>query len=168
MSHSKEERQANVDLALNLFMKELGTKWIQTYLIDPNDGNYADILATTWGELSDRYQYVHKAIGYLCVLTPAGWMTGLDLSGVLGTEEFNRQVGELCACLKRRVKGRKEPALITLEDVASETSLPTGFIANLIDADYINLELRRYSASWAGGFQGTLLVVPTNSGLEWL
>jgi hypothetical protein len=168
MSHSKAERQANVDLALKLFMERLGTKWIQTFLIDPNCGDFEDLFSTTWSELTDRYYYINKAIGHLYVLTSAGWMKGLELTGVLGSSTFNDQVGELCACLKRRVKGRNQPALATLEDVATETKLPAGFISNLIDADYINLSLKRYSASWAKGFEGTLLIVPTNFGLEWL
>ena len=169
MSYSKEERQANVDYAMNLFFTKLGNQWIRTFFIDPTHADFSEICPTTWGELTERYSYIKALLGGdLYALTPSGWLKCLEFRAIPKTPEFQRDVGKLCASLKDYIKGRKESALVTVEALAAETNLPAGFICNLMDADFINLELRRYSASWASGLEGRMLVIPTNCGLEWL
>lgn len=168
MSLSKTERQANVDLALDLFLTELETEWIRTFTIDPENTTYSGIFSTTWGELTERYQYLQRTQGVynLYTLTPGGWFTAMKQSGYLDGSEFKGLVGKLSASLKARVKGRREPALVEISTVADEINIARGIIANIIDVRYIDNDLKRYGCSWASGFEGRLIVVPTHFGLE--
>ena len=50
--------------------------------------------------------------------------------------------------------------------IANETGIPNGLLANIIDAMLIEYVLNRHGAGWARGFDGKLILVPINLGLE--
>ena len=170
MSHSKEERQANVNLAIELLFERLGNQWIREVYFDSNDGALAALYPTTWLELTERYYFLTQEDDEptLYQLTTAGWVEGLKRKQLLNHPDFLATVGELCSALKRSVKGRSEDALVEFDEIVKETKLPKGLLCNIIDADIIDYELKRYGAKWRRSFEGRLLDVPLNFGLEWL
>jgi hypothetical protein len=167
MSHSNADREANIELALKLFLEQLGDHWIKTSLIDPNASTYSDIYQTTWMELENRC-LIAQSIVYQFVLTGYGWEKALALTGKRN-DTTREQIGRICQSLKLRVKGRANPAgveFVTIQDIKGDTGLSEGFISNIIEAKLIEQWLNREGAHWADGFDGRMVVVPLNFGLD--
>ena len=168
MSLSKTERQANIDIALKLQMEEVGERSIRQVFIDPTSDAYRDIHETTWIELQHRGVIRRSVLQYFS-LSGYGWRTALELTEQNNNYDTRVKLGRMCSSLKAAVKGRSNPAgvaLVSAQDVAVETGLELGFVANVIDGELIDYWLKRHGAIWADGWEGQMLAVPLDFGLE--
>jgi hypothetical protein len=162
LSLSVRQRLDNVDLALSLLLREAEGKWFIHAFVGRGDPAFAEILATTWEELHRR-RYIAQIRLNLFVLTGYGWRIALEKANK--KNEFNEDLGLLCASLKARVVGRTCPAVANVEDLAKETGLPDYFIRNAIDGELIRRWLNRHAAKWADRqFHGTLIAIPIDFG----
>lgn len=151
MSHSKEQRLENVHLALKSLQQSMGTAFVSTYAFDST--KMEGIFPTTWTGMRDHYKYVENAPGFnhLYKLTAAGWAEALRVEGVVGKPEFKKELGQLCRFMKDQVKGRSE-------DVTMNSTI--------IEAKLIESEMGRYGAKLMKEFNGAIVVIPANFGLE--
>jgi hypothetical protein len=167
MTLSREERDANVKLALQLMLDKMGDEWANAVYFDRHDSVFENILDTTWKELKDSH-YVDDAIGFQRSyrLTSFGWVAALKCSGLLGSRELSECVGRLAAALKRFVEGRHQGKYVSVEEVAVMSGLPEGFVANAIDSSLIEVVLTRQGASWVYRNRGLLINVPITVGFN--
>lgn len=166
MSHSKEQRLANVHLALKSIKQLMGQEFVSKYAFDST--KIEGIFPTTWTDMRDHYGYVENVTGFthLYRLKASGWVEALRVEGVVGTPEFKKELGQLCRYMKDRVKGRSEDVTLNVQDIAAATGIPTGTISTIIEAKLIESEMGRYGAKLVKEFNGGLVVIPANFGLE--
>jgi hypothetical protein len=169
MSLSKEERLANVEYALSLFVKDIGDTYYKEAFITPDGDNYQKLFPTTWHELLGRRYIKQPYSTNHYILTEAGWIWGLRFAGIYDDEVFRKRLGNVSRALKDRVKGRSEAALATAYDIAQSSGEPVGFVQSVIDSDILRALFNRVSAEWHKGTNGsTVIYIPPNFGLELL
>ena len=166
MSLSKENRTENIELALILIFKALGSQSIRMFPINRSDPRYSDVFPTTWLELIQRGHVSDSKMRPFYVLTATGWTACLELNGILEHSKFKEVLGVLCANLKNALDGRHQQAIASVADIARISGLDEGVISNIIDARLIEQCLNRYGAEWVPKLEGKLLRVPANFGLE--
>ena len=164
MSRSEQEQIENLELALSLVLRAVGSNPIRQYLLRPDNANYKDIHQTTWLDLRELGYLKAAAIGNFCVLSPSGWVAALERTGTIADPTFKDGLGKLCRYLKDTVKGRYQPALVYVNVIANAIGLPDGIISNIIDAKLIELWLGRTGVDWASGFETKMIAVPITFG----
>ena len=76
MSHSTEDRIANLEYALKLFVRDVGDTYYDAGFITPGgDVEYDQIFPTTWRELTDKF-YLRQVFHGTFKITSYGWITG--------------------------------------------------------------------------------------------
>ncbi len=147
MSVSKTEREANIKLALNLMMLNLGEPY-EWQDHEATTKKFADVFQTTWDELVERGLAVPS--GHDCYqLTGPGWIAGLKASGQFDDPQFREKAGRLSRALKARVKGRHDFGYANRAELADETGLSEFFVYDAIDSQLLR-ELFSYTdATWA-------------------
>jgi hypothetical protein len=99
--------------------------------------------------------------------TAAGWLAALEACGASGTEEYQERLGRILAAMKRHVKGRREPAVVELRQLASESREPEGLIFNVIDSGAsTSTRSERTGATWYRNERGRLVEIPVDFNLE--
>ena len=167
MSLSKAGRQENVNRALRLLMDGVGERWIKKALIHAQSDPYKSVHETTWADLRNQ-DLIQDAGAGSVHLTGQGWEDGLRSTGRDNPDTLVR-VERIYQGLRTIVAGRSKPAEsapVRLGDVASATGLQSGFIANVIEARLIESWLNRRGATWASGFEGRMILVPPDFGVE--
>lgn len=107
-----------------------------------DDFALAQPLRTTIGELKDA-GYI-KQIAQLgssttpFMLTLAGWVKAQELSGRFASDEFNERRGRLCATLKQFVAGRHARAIVHIDHVVAQSSLPFDWVWNMLEANVLH------------------------------
>jgi hypothetical protein len=168
MSLAARERIDNLDYALKLLTKEIGDNWLESVHFEPGGTpEYDAILATTWADLESKMYIRSKLNGYVYGMTPYGWITGILKVGTNTTGHFEERIGRLSAVLKDLVKGRNSPQYPFVKGVAAESSVPEGFICNVVDSRLFESILKRRGAEWQSvKGRGQLMKVPIDFGLE--
>jgi hypothetical protein len=163
MTLSRNDLSANRELALRIIGEHCGSVAIgEGYTKD--QPHFQPILDNTWEALADD--------GYICVvsnwhfkLTPSGWIKALEATGKFCDEQMKRDLGILSARLKRRVKGRKKPAVVGTDEIVKETRLQHYWVVNAISSHLLELCLKRTGADWAPDDENqTLIEVPRGFG----
>ena len=123
MSIAKQDREENHKTALQLMLQTLGDGAIDTTLFQTDNAPFAgNVLRTTWEELVTQGCVAEVAGRYR--LTPKGWLAALEACGASGTKQFQERLGRILAAMKRHVKGRRDPAVIELQQLAAESGEP--------------------------------------------
>jgi hypothetical protein len=164
---SGTDGQSNIDIALKLFVEAAGEQWIRVVLLDPASDAYRDIHETTWRLLRDRH-LIRQLFLQRFALTGDGWRTALELTKQNENNDTQVSLGRICTILRAAVRassGGDGTALVRTEDVAAETGLACGFIANVIEGELIDHWLNRHGAAWMDGLEGRMILVPPNFGL---
>ena len=164
MTVSKNEREENHRVAFRLMLQELGDRAIDTTFFDssrpPFEGR---VLRTTWEEL-DRQGNVQRMGSSLYRLTPKGWLIGLEILGTSKSSEFMERLGRLLAAVKAHVKGRRESATVSLQQLAEESKEAEGWIFNVIDSRASSTGSDRKGADWME--RGRLVSIPVDFNLK--
>jgi|SRR5579872_138387 len=169
MSLSREERIANLEYALKVFVRDVNDNWIRHVHITPGGDEYDVIFETTWKELISRIFLEELSMPGYFFLTGHGWLTGLELLGRKTDKDFRERVGRLFKTFKDEVKGRHEDAFIFIEDAATRSGLPTGLIANVIESKMCEYWFGMHGAHWESyKGRGCGIIIPLNFGLELL
>lgn len=106
------------------------------------------IVRTTWEDLL-RSGYVANVLDNVYRLTARGWLYCLELADAAKSPAFMERFGRILAALKRRVKGRVEPAILSPRELAEEVHEPFGWIFNVIDSKAASdLNSGRIGATW--------------------
>jgi len=169
MTISKEKRLANLAEALEVILAKLGDLAVNRLLFKLDEPAFEEILSTTWAALEDKnFIKVSRYFGGggHFFLTSHGWLVAMEASGQLSSDEFCQKLGSVMQTLKGLVKGRGKIALAHCENVASEASVPPGFVWNIIDSNAIMLISNRIGAGWAENGQGRVIRVPVDFGHE--
>jgi hypothetical protein len=162
MTDSPEARRENFDEALIGFLNALGSRSLRSFDINPSD--YPGVWLTTWTELTTQGLLEDFNIQVdMYRLTGSGYLEALRVSGSSGEPQFQENLGSLCKVLKDSLKGRREFALISFQDVVARSRLSEAFVENAIDADLIGNILGRTGARWDG--QCLVIRVPHDFGL---
>ena len=163
MSISGEARRSDALALLGLLLANLGDAAIDCTFFDRRD-ILANVQETSWEELCSEGLLVKKTDS-LYLLTANGWSDALIRAGVTSTNDFEQRVGSLARLLKDRVKGRHEPAVVPFDDIVQSSSLPSGWVFNVIDSHLIGLLHGRRDASWFEGARGRVVEIPRDFGL---
>jgi len=164
VSLSRENRITDIRRALDLMLKELGPRAIDTVQFDPTRPPFDGIQSTTWLELSrsnyvDREQYF-GGVNYR--LTGKGWLAGIETVGEL--DDLKRRMAPVVSELKRKVKGRRNLAFEYLDILAVSANVSVDFAYNMIESDAIAKVLGRHGVRWE--HPGKLIRIDEDFGLE--
>jgi hypothetical protein len=166
VSLSKQDRENDKALALQLMLKGIGENRINMSFFDTARPPLNVIRKTSWVELQQE-QYVAPLFGLSrYALTGAGWLRALRHTGKTKDPVFQRDVGKLFATLKKQVKGRERDGMVTLAAAAQESGLSESWIFNAIESNLLEYEFQKKGAKWCQGFEGTMIFVPVTFGLE--
>ena len=161
------DRQENVNRVLRLLMEDVGERWIKMALIDPRSGIYRAVGEATWADLKGQHLIEDAKAG--CIfLSGQGWEAGARLAGRDNPETLEN-LDRICKSIKSGVAGRSSRATgvpVRLGKVCSHTGLSAGFVANVIESGLIESWLKRRGVTWASGFEGKMILVPMDFGLE--
>jgi hypothetical protein len=166
MTLSRDDLVAGLKGTLLLMLDEVGERRISEVFFDVTKVELTYVHGTTWSVLTSKHYIAPVLNGQIYQLTSRGWAKGLELRGETATQTFRDKLGQLCAALKKHVKGRVQPALVTVENAATDSSLFDGFIFNVIEAKLIDRVLHRKGADWAKGCKGLVILVPDTFGRE--
>lgn len=169
MSYSKEQRMANAELALRRMTEKLGDRAFYEMMLETSDQALVDIFPTTFELLEEKgLAQAFRAIGWArWGLTADGWLAGIQLLGQL--EEAKQRVGPIMAAIKDCVKGRQSFVFMYSGAIAQKAGVSAGFMANVLESDFITRVLSRKSVDSARrGKPDYLLKIPIDFGLELL
>lgn len=171
MTLSKCERETNNELALKLMLEDLGDDPIYLRLFLSNDPRYEKTVGrTTWEDLT-RNEYLSLVVATEVArtyrLTPKGWLLCLELTGASKSNEFKKRLGRIIAAMKRHVKGRTSPAIVSPWELANESHEPFGLVFNVIDSRASSsLNSGRIGATWYKNQRGQLVEIPVDFNME--
>lgn len=171
MTLSKSEREKNNELALKLMFEDLGDDPLNLRVFSSNDPRYRKTVdRTTWEDLvrNDHLILAVETVG-ACIyrLTPKGWLLCLELTGASQSNEFKERLGRIIAAMKRHVKGRSAPAILSALELANESQEPFGLVFNVIDSRASSsLNSGRIGATWLKGYEGQLVEIPVLFNME--
>jgi len=162
----KEERMEKVNHVFKLLMEDVGERWIKVALINPNSGRYRGIAVSTWADLKSQH-LIHDANAGWVILSDSGWEAGLRLA-YRDNPEALEKIERIYKSIKSMSGESSLDAVIPvrLGKVASHSGLPAGFVANVIEARLIESWLKKRGVSWVSGFEGRIILVPLDFGLE--
>jgi len=168
MSLSKEEREANLKLALGLLLDALGDLYTSEMYFSESEEEFEDIYATTWTDLKRRrwIRDVSVMEEERYRLTEYGWREGIILLEKHKDIAFREKLGKLCAAMKGFVKGRRDNVIADVEDISSKSGLPSGFVQNVIDSHILEICLNVQGAEWVNNRRMYDILIPLDFGLE--
>ena len=164
MSHSEETRIKNAELALKLMVEDLGEERIYGAWFPADESPLDQTFRSAW-EYLQRQGYVRRgpALKEEYVLTPSGWLKGMELTGALRSEETLQKVQQLMAGLKEYVKDRNQEGFDLIETIAGKVGLAKGFVHNIMASCYIEQVLGRQGAE-LDSEQGHAIRIPSDFG----
>jgi hypothetical protein len=166
VSLSIEERQKEMARALQLILERLGDRKINAFSLDPTEPPFSDIHQTTWIELQEM-NYVRPLLkSSRFSLTGSGWLRALQHSGATRNRSFDRDSETLLASIKRQVKGGHGARIVMLKALARDSGLSESWIYNALESDLLEAHYGRKGATWAHGFEGSMIHVPRTFGLK--
>jgi hypothetical protein len=147
-------------------MEDVGERWIKVALINPKSDAYRGVAQTTWADLRSQ-ELIEDAKARCVLLSAHGWEMGIRSFGA-GHREWRENVGHIYKSIKSLTVRTNLDAIspVRLGRVASHAGLPAGFVANVIEARLIESWLNRRGVTWASGFEGRVILVPVDFGLE--
>jgi len=164
MTISPEARRTDAIALLAALYTTLADAPIDCTAFDPADPTFASFQRTSWDELvSEGLLSDFDASRYF--LTAKGWSEALVRANDHKSEAFELRIGQLSQSLKRKVKGRRNSALTTLEDVTIDSKLPSGWVFNALDAHLICRIHGKRDAGWLNGARGRVIEIPRDFGL---
>ncbi|MGC9972554.1 MAG: hypothetical protein ABSE56_18380 [Bryobacteraceae bacterium] len=162
MTKSREDRVANLALALKLMTEDAGENALYRIDININAERYRQIYATTWKELLDR-----GLVEYFFIdtyhLTTLGWRNGVQLMKLHEEPAFRQKMSKLAAILKDQVTGRREERYLHVSQAARITGLPEDLIYNMLESKLLDHCFNMNGATLQA--DGTI-VVPIDFGQE--
>jgi hypothetical protein len=167
MTLSKLDREENNKAALLLMFGLLGDDAIDIAIFLSDQPPFAEsVLRTTWEDLL-RSGYVAHLGGPMYRLTAKGWLYCLEVTQAANSPVFMDRFGRILAALKKRVKGRTGPALISHYELATELQEPLGWIFNVIDSRATSdLNSGRIGAGWYQNERGRLIEIPVDFNMQ--
>ncbi len=171
MTRSTKERQRNNEAALKLMYELLNDSAIDTALFEANSLPFAGtVIRTTWEDLLSN-GYVELALTdesfRVYRLTAKGWLVCLHLTNATSSSVFMARLGRLLATMKKHVKGRTTPKLVSISDIATESCEAAGWIFNVIDSRATTSStIERIGAKWFNNERGRLIEIPLNFNME--
>jgi hypothetical protein len=160
---SKEQRNENMVLALRLMLDRIGDRAVDLVFLDSDEPEFKEVFPTTWVDL-ERRGFVKRSPPYR--LTGAGWLEALHVAERLD-DEFDRDLGILCASLKSKVDGRREKAVVDVSQIVRETGLSEDWVFNVIESDAISRRYGRTGAYWhPSDRMKHVIEVPLDFGME--
>lgn len=166
MSHSPQERLANMDVALMAFIGRVQGHCFSSYSVHTIAPEFVDVFSTTWIELYNNGYLEHTSSRGYYRLTCHGWVEAIKLSGYWDSRELNVTLSLLCKNLKDRIKGRTDSVTVHIDIVATEIGVPVELLHNIIDADLFDRKLCRSGAAWASMMPKGDINVPITFGLK--
>lgn len=149
MTHWKEDRSKNEDLALRLMLEALPVD--QPYDCTDVHGDrepFLDVYHTTW-ECLERKGFVRPRGHNRYRLTGSGWIACLEVIGKSDTEEFKKNAGRLSGALRGKLGDSSVAVTVPIQDLVNETGLLESFIYNAIDSHLLFHLFQCRDASWA-------------------
>ncbi len=166
MTVGKRDREENHNRAFRLMLEQLGDQAIDSTFFDPEKIPFnGQILRTTWEELV-RQQRVALVGSSTYRLTPAGWVTAMEISGEAQAKAYQERVGKLLAAMKAHVKPRTDSAIVPLHQLSNESGEPEGWIFNIVESRPGSAGDQRIGAHWYAGEKGRLIEIPVDFNLE--
>jgi|GEM_PF-5299190 len=162
MTRSREDRVANLALALKLVAEEVGENALYRIDIDINSERYRQIYRTTWKEMLDR-----GLVEYFFIdtyhLTTVGWRKGVQLLKLNEEATFRQKMSRLAATLKDQVKERREEQYLHVSQAAQMTGLAEDLIWNMLESKLLD-----YCFNMKGAKLDTdgTIVIPIDFGQE--
>jgi hypothetical protein len=149
-------------------LKTVGEQALDRFDFPSFKAPYDQIMRTTWDEMEARgfVEVVNRWNGNTYILSGYGWYVAMKASGQTDDPEFRKRLG-VVAVLKGAIKGRRDDAVMEIDDVATKSGLPEDFIYNVIESRIIDREFNRHGAWWHPQFKpGTTIKVPVSFGSE--
>ncbi|MGA2274436.1 MAG: hypothetical protein ABSH00_12845 [Bryobacteraceae bacterium] len=162
MTKSREDRVANLLLALKLMTEDVGENALYRTDIAVDSERYRQVYGTTWKELLDR-----GLIEYFCLdtyhLTPTGWGKGVQLLKLNEDATFGQKMSKVAATLKDQVKGRRDEQYLHVSQAAQMTGLAEDLIWNMLESKLLD-----HCYNMKGAVLGTdgIIVIPIDFGQE--
>ena len=154
--------------ALALMLNILGDQPIAGMFFRIDESPLSFIKGTTWIELRER-GYVaplFSSTSSSYALTGRGFLKALEVTGIVDDEAFQRNLGQLSRVLKSNVKGRGQPALVSVGTVVAESELSQAFVYNCIEGKVLDRVFKRRGADWASSFNGVIIIAQSTFGQE--
>jgi len=161
MTLARQERTANFKLALTTLLEAVGDYALAEVLFDPNA--HPDILKTTWEDL-EKIALIEPLPTGKYLLTGRGWTAALLTTGTQNEPWFKDRLSKLFSAMKKLVKGRHEPAIVVMRVLVETTTLPEGWIFNIIEGKYLEEVAKRRGASWVKS--GRIVLIPVSFDIE--
>jgi hypothetical protein len=169
MSISKEERQTDTALALQLMLQHVGDRRISECFFDSTEPPFNAIQRTTWTELQESNCVKPFLDSQHYCLSGSGWLQALQETGTTRDRAFQRAAEKLLASIKKHVKGRQgNVRMVGLQTLARNSGLSENWIYNAIESNLIEAQFKRQGPTWVHGFEGTAIHVPITFGRELL
>ncbi len=167
MTFSADARIAEMRSVLSLMLRHLGTQRICTTYFDATQQPFNGFLATTWLELTELH-YIAPLFGRgpNYKLTNRGYVKALTEIGVLSSPQFKSDLGKLAATLKDSIKGRIQPAPLSVQTILNISGLDDGFVYNTIECNLLETILGMHGAHWVSKFEGVIVMVPITFGQQ--
>lgn len=172
MTHSKQERLANIDLAMQLIFDRLGGQNINAVSFETLDDAFKDVFFTTWQELQGHH-WIEMDKGTMggnrgFQVTGDGWLFWIHKCDLL--EDYRHSAIKICKAAKRYVEGRQDDGCVMLEELARDTGLSGDLIENIIESRLLqrlfpDCEMGLY---WWDHVKGMSIRVPSQFGMEHL
>ena len=163
MSLSGHEKSEECKTVLTTMLAVLGASAIDETLFDPCS-EFEGVHATTWDELVRNEWIEHLAAVDRYRLTGTGWLGALRLTGQLGENRFEVNIGKTLGAMKTHVKGRAYSAVVSLRQIAQEADLSEGFVYNVVESKLVEKHHGRTGAKWQD--RGRLIFIPRDFNIE--
>ncbi len=133
----------------------LGPQALDRYFRD-DEPVFAGIYPTTLKELVESGSlFVMRIVpNDFYQFTGAGWFVAAKARGMFDESAFKNKIGQLCGALKAKVKERKEPLVVPLDELASDSSLDRNWVFNVIEGKVLEKHFHRRGAYWIEGGVG--------------
>jgi hypothetical protein len=164
MTISAEVRLQNALALLALLYQTMEDAPIDLTTFDSRDGCFTSIQETSWDELVSE-GLLSKRRDSLYFFTAKGWSEAVIRAGDVDSPDFQHRLGQLSKALKDKIKGRQDTAFISLDEVANDSGLPSGWVFNAIDSHLLCRIYGKKDAIWFEGTRGRVIEVPRDFGL---
>jgi hypothetical protein len=163
------KEQANIEEALRKMAARVGDDRFDYLLFDSTDGEFSDVLRTTW-ELLEQEGWIEQLRTDEYRLTASGWIEALRATGALCNPAMKDSLGKVCAHMKARCvagTGRHRDGT-TIQEVAAETGWSEAFIHNVVEAHLIRECLGQEDCDWEPGDEHmkNCVMIPARFGMS--
>ena len=172
MTHSKQQRLANIDLALEIIFSRLGDRSVNGVAFEIFDQEFKDIFPTTWRELESR-ALIELNAGTMdgnraFIVTGEAWAFWVEKCGLM--DDYRKAAITVCKAAKAHIEGRSDDGCVMLEELARDSSLPKNLVENIIESRLLErlFPEKEVGIYWWDHVKGMAIRVPSQLGMEYL